>query len=91
MSDFNPQKNERTIEEWTGNRVRADFHPPVGSPAAVIYIAASENLAAINAKLSEIDAMADTFVKKVWTPTAEPDHRPEVTVAVTVKTNTPPE
>lgn len=89
MTDFNPQKTIEQIERWTGQRVRKTFYPPGGSKVTAVYIQATVNAAAINAKLADIEALADEYKGLTWTPSAIDDCRPSVDVRVTVRTDVP--
>ena len=87
--DFNPKKIVKQIEVWDDYYKHVAFHPPVGSKIAAVYIQSTANAAEINAKLAEINYLADEFKMLVWTPTAEPGKRPSVAVCVTCKTDEP--
>lgn len=86
-ADFNPQLVEHTYETWEGGVRRHKFYPAVGSTVAVVYIEASSDLAAINAKLAEIEALADNLAKRTWTPSAIPGKVPMVSVVVKAHKN----
>ena len=83
--DFNPQLVEQVVEQWTGHRRRGFFFPSEGSKVAVVYVEASgPSVAIINTKLGEIEALADGFEKRVWTPSALAGKVPKVIVTATV-------
>ena len=89
--DFNPQMTTVELEQWTGQKAPQLIRfPAVGSTVAMVYIEASgSNRAAILAKLDEIDALSDDFVKRTRTPSAEPGKKASVDVRVTVRTEHP--
>ena len=89
MSDFNIQRETISVEKITGNRIDASFSPAVGNNAAVVYIEAGPNGAAILQKLDEIDGLSVKFVKKVWTATALANSKPRLDISIMVRDNIP--
>ena len=68
MTDFDPQYvKQPDVYAWQDDRVKAVFHPAEGNAIALVYIELTPgNAAAINALLSQIDALAAQQAKKIW-------------------------
>ena len=90
MADFEFNETVREIVQVTGNRKVGTFRPAEGSRVAVIYLNASSNLPAIQAKLDEIKAACDEYVQHDWVAEAKPDCVPGVRVVVTARNDVPP-
>jgi len=90
MTDFDPQYvKQPDVYAWQDDRVKAVFHPAEGNAIALVYIELTPgNAAAINALLSQIDALAAQQAKKIWpAASAEDGRRPEFIVRARARTN----
>ena len=89
MADF--EFNEEVIEvtRVVGNRKATNKFPAEGSRIGVVYINASNGLAAIQTKLDEIQALCDEYQQLDWVAEAKPDCIPGVRIVVTARNDIP--
>lgn len=88
--DFDPQKEIREYDYWTGQRVIDTYHPTVGNVVVVVAVESTpDNASAINSLLNQIRDLSIGFRKRKWTPTAEDGRRPSVGVTIVARTDAP--